>query len=169
MKVVYKIFTFKIFPTENLCRPNTFYKIFFLQTRKFSMNRLYHCKIFNFKIFFRLKICVAQTHFTKFSFCRQENFPWTDYIIVKFSTSKFFPTENLCRPNTFYKIFFLQTRKFSMDRLYHCKIFNFKIFFRLKICVAQTHFTKFSFCRQENFPWTDYIIVKFSTSKFFSD
>jgi hypothetical protein len=38
--------------------------------RKFSENIIVkNWKIFNFKIFYRRKICVGQTHFTKFSFC----------------------------------------------------------------------------------------------------
>ena len=43
---------------------------------------------------------------TQEKFPRTENFPKISRL--KFSTSKFFPTENLCRPKTFYKIFFLR-------------------------------------------------------------
>jgi hypothetical protein len=40
---------------------------------------------------------------------KQEKFPRTENIIVKvenFQLQNFIPTENLCRPITFYKIFF---------------------------------------------------------------
>jgi hypothetical protein len=35
---------------------------------------------------------------------------------------------------------------FSTDRKFSEKFFNFEIFFRRKICVGQSLFTKFSFC-----------------------
>jgi hypothetical protein len=43
--------------------------------------------------------------------------------------------------------------KIFTDRIYSeniivLKIFNFKFFFRTKICVGQSHFTKFSYCRK---------------------
>jgi hypothetical protein len=80
-----------VFPTENLCRPITFYKIFSLR-----------------------KICLSgngplRPIPTKEKFPRTENFPKISLLKVEhFQLQIFFPTENLCRPITFYKIFFLR-------------------------------------------------------------
>jgi hypothetical protein len=46
---------------------------------------------------------------TEENFPRTENFPKISLLKVEnFQLQNFFPTENLCRPITFYKIFFLR-------------------------------------------------------------
>jgi hypothetical protein len=54
-------------------------------------------------------ICKIMLKWRDFRWCAKEKM-MSENIIVKswkFSTAKFFPTENLCLPVTFYKIFFL--------------------------------------------------------------
>jgi hypothetical protein len=66
-------------------------------------------------------------NFPKISLLKVENFQLQNFSDVKFVSANhilqnFLSAENLCRPITFYKIFF-----------------------RRKICVGQSHFTKFCF------------------------
>jgi hypothetical protein len=50
--------------------------------RKFSENVIVKLKlnIFNFRIFFRQKICVGQSHFTKVSFCGKISYVPSSYL-----------------------------------------------------------------------------------------